>query len=73
MKINVANDNVQSLTLKYYPEIMYFWKSNRITMTVPKTNKNLRNTIERFENINNDDSECESIPHGYRYEYVFKG
>jgi len=73
MKINVADDNVQSLTLKCYPQIMHFWKSNRITMTIPKTNKNLRNTIQHIENIVNDNSACESIPHGYRYEYVFKG
>jgi len=70
MKINVANDNVQSLTLKFYPQIMHFWKSNRITMNIA-TNKNLRNTIKCIENIVNDDSECESI--WYRYEYVFKG
>jgi len=70
-----TDDNVQSLTLKFYPEIMQFWKSNRITMTIPigKTNKNLQNMIQRIENIVNDDNECESIPGGYRYEYVFKG
>ena len=68
IKIIVANGNVQSL--KCYPEIMHFWRSNRITMTIPKINKNLWNTIQRIENIVNDDSE--SIPGGYRYEYDFK-
>ena len=55
--------------------------ANRITTTSSKanknlrskTNKNLQNVIQRIENIVNDDSECESIPGGYRYEYVFKG
>ena len=50
-----------------------FLEVQQKTMTIPKTNQNLQNTIQRIENIVNDDSECESISGGYRYKYVFKG
>ena len=58
MKINVANENVQSVTLKCYPQMINFWKSNKIAMTISKTNKNMKNTIQRIDAIINDNAEC---------------
>jgi len=39
MKVNVAEDNVQSVTLKCYPLVMHFWKEHKVTIYSQKHQK----------------------------------
>ena len=66
--LDAQSNGMQSLTLKCYPRLMHYLKANRITATIPATNKGRISKLKMTEKM--VQSMDRSLMVGFRYEYV---